>query len=407
MKKLLLVTIIAFGFSHDASAMNVKKGKNGFYMPASYVFKYEQNMAVSCVLKQKQDMPVSCVLKQEQEDKQLQRSRVFINGAGPQELKDPNFAFYAQPSVYEYIERLHNEVTRGNNSIIADGRSTGAGTVLNSLAKLAHYDQNKDYFQSSVITSSKDAENIIKAVNNGAITLEAPLLNLKKSIYIGMASKALSAVTIGGAVAAGCYGAALLDGGGNQKMVGLATVGAGALVYCGLKDRLKDMSARAIVRYGAPLIYKNFDPNHIDPLEAAEQLRGKFTCPIFMQFYAQDGVLENPDEDTIKLYNSLKNNKTHINISVHGSHNIQVYGVKNAFNHKYFGTNQGYSEELLQQTQPSTDNELRELIKVKDEETKKSIDETKKWKSRGSKTNFFLVTGVAFVGASLAALTKG
>src|SRR5260221_596665 len=90
--------------------------------------------------------------------------------------------FYTKPAVHTLVNDLHEKAQKEDcESIRLVGRSCGAGTAINSLAKLAHYDENKDYFEGSDIRSKDDADKIMQKINNGAFIATAPFLHVRKA----------------------------------------------------------------------------------------------------------------------------------------------------------------------------------------------------------------------------------
>jgi hypothetical protein len=240
------------------------------------------------------------------------------------------------------------------------GRSCGAGIAINCLAKLAHYNENKEYFEGTAIRSKNDADMILQKINDGAFVLTAPFLHVRKANTIATSSEWLSAITLAGVTAT--IGSSLPKDTVDSSAVRCGLFAAGtAAAYYAVGDYLKKAYAQGIVAYVLPYVTGgHFDPFHEDPLQSVEQLRGKLTCPKLLHFHKEDRVLENPDEDTIKLYDALKDDKTHIIITNDGWHNSrskQFASELQKFDKKYFNKD----NVNMSDTQPSVE-ELRKKI---------------------------------------------
>lgn len=238
--------------------------------------------------------------------------------------------FYTQPAVIKLAEHLHGQVEAGNASIILVGRSCGAGTALNCLEKLVNYQDNVAYFQNSKVDSQEKAQAIIAAINNGALIETAPFLSLKKANAVAIPSAIASGLTFAAATtAAYYYGSDMVAHDPEAAKLGL--MGTGLLAYCLMGDCVKNVYASGIVNTIVPIMSNgHFDPSHQQPLDAVDGLRRKLTCPILLHFNAQDGVLENPDYDTIKVYDALAGDNTHIIITNDAGHNSCSSQFQNA-----------------------------------------------------------------------------
>ena len=197
------------------------------------------------------------------------------------------------------------------------------------MAKLVAIVKNEDYFKTSKIQSRRDADNIINAINKGALILEAPLLSIRKANAIAIPCSLATIITV--------MAATKEIVGKAEPRIALATE---IIFYYIFSDYLKKVFSHiishSVVRC---LTCNNFDPFHTDPLQSAEQLRGKIKCPIFIQANRYDKILESPDEDLIKLYSALIKDNTHIYISPNGSHNSRSRDVGDElriFNSRYF-----------------------------------------------------------------------
>jgi hypothetical protein len=127
---------------------------------------------------------------------------------------------------------------------------------------------------------------------------------------------------------------------------------------------LKYIYACAIDITLMPVIGGRYNPFHIKPIAAMQALKGKIQCPVLIHCCKNDGVIANPDEDTIKLYEAFKNNdQTHILISDDANHersSRQYAKIKKIFYNKYL-YNTVNTAGLLKTTQPTIE-ELRKII---------------------------------------------
>lgn len=269
--------------------------------------------------------------------------------------------FYTKPAVHMLVNHLYEIAQKEDcGSIRLVGYSCGAGTAINCLAKLAHYDENKEYFKGTRIHSKDDADKIMQKINDGAFVATAPFLHVCKANAVAQQSEWLSAVTIAGATAVVASSLSKDKVDSRAAQFGLFAAGSLAADYA-VGDYLKKTYAQGIVTYVLPYITGgHFDPYHEDPLQSAEQLRGKLTCPILLHFHKQDGVLGNPDEDTIKVYDALKDDKTHIIITDdawHNSRSQQFTSELEKFDKKYLKN----EHVNMRDTQPCVE-ELRKKI---------------------------------------------
>ena len=276
----------------------------------------------------------------------------------------PKAVFYTKPAVHTLVNHLHAIATKDDcESIRLVGLSTGAGTAINCLSKLANYDKNKEYFEGSLIHSKEDADTIMQKINNGAFVATAPFLHIRKANGIAIPSKILAGATVAGLTAGACYfGPSLCKDSIDPQIARWGFVAAGIAAYYAFGDWVKKLYGNGIVRFIVPYVTnKHFDPHHETPLQSVEQLRGKLTCPTLLHFNEQDRVLENPDEDTIKVYDALKNDNTHIIITNDGWHNgpsAQFYVHLNKFNKKYLKKDEGID---ISATQPSVEDLRKEI----------------------------------------------
>ncbi|HEX4068613.1 MAG TPA: hypothetical protein VHX42_00805 [Candidatus Babeliales bacterium] len=269
--------------------------------------------------------------------------------------------FYTKPAVHTLVNDLHEKAQKDDcESIRLVGYSCGAGTALNSLAKLAHYDENKEYFKDTTIRSRNDADMIMQKINNGAFVATAPFLHIRKAKSIASVGESLTAITIISAAMVGTDLCSKNKVDSRAVRFGLGAAGSFAAAYV-VGDYLKKIYAQGLVTYILPYITGGkFDPHHETPLQSVEQLRGKLTCPILLHFHANDKNLENPDEDTIKVYDALKSDKTHIIITDDAWHNSSSLQFMNEL--EKFDKNYLKGERVdMSATQPSVE-ELRKKI---------------------------------------------
>jgi len=266
--------------------------------------------------------------------------------------------FYTQPAVMILASKLADLVTQGATKIVLVGKSCGAGTAINCLAKLSQYDQNKEYFNGSSITSKVIADNIITAINNGAFIQTVPFLGIHKANLVAIPSGILAAVTtIAMSALASSY---VTPTYGNNNFIWLTALWLGVLGNKSVGNRVKKVYAhgirRTIVRW---FTNNNYQANHIQPIDAVEQLRGIITCPILLDIRKNDRVLQ-LDEDTIRFYEALKGERTHIILTNDGWHNsesVEFRCERINFYHKYMMD----QDVDMSGTQPSIE-ELRQQI---------------------------------------------
>ncbi len=264
--------------------------------------------------------------------------------------------FYTKPAVIALVNHLHTIVQSGKNVIHLIGFSCGGGTAINALAKLTDYENNKNYFKDSGITS-QDAQAIIDAINKGSLVLSAPLLDVTRSNLIMNGGAVLSGVTCAVSMAALYYATA--DRVNNFVLSriesyvpsrfksfissALTKVGffsLGCCVYFVLGKYLKNMYANKFVNHILPIIsHSNFDPTHETPVEGLYSLQGKLMCPILVHINENDGILQVTDDDKIQLSSAFDNGKMELLITNDGSHNELSQQLRDAvakFNDRYF-----------------------------------------------------------------------
>ena len=268
--------------------------------------------------------------------------------------------FYTKPAVHVLANHLYEKVEEGQDAIAIVGYSCGGGTADNCLAQLLNYDP--EYFKDTKITSQAEADKIIAAINNGALIQTAPLLAVRKSTIVSEPSTYFANATFAiGTFLAWNYVSSALEGHVSQNNINMGTLLAGAATYSLCGDQLKKTYSSLIKHVAVPLVTNyHFDPNHPEPIDEVQRLRGKLSCPILLHFHKKDEVLENPDDDTIKVYDAFKGKRTHIILTDDGSHNRrsqQFMSELHKFNQKYFDD----KDLNLKDTQPTIE-ELKKQI---------------------------------------------
>ena len=222
--------------------------------------------------------------------------------------------FYTRPAVLTLAQELKSQVVdKQKTRVHLFGRSCGAGTALNCLRYLSDYKNNVPYFKDSGI-SAEDATQIMQAVNNGSVIVHVPLLGLHKARVVSRAGEALCLTTIPVGFFAGQFM-------GLSKPLAAAV---GLLTYILAKPFIqKTYDEKLVPQMGRIVSNNHFDPYHPTPLESAAKLKGNISCPVLIHAYQHDGLLVDPDADTMKLYTNMRagNDKVHMHISKTGSHN--------------------------------------------------------------------------------------
>ena len=211
-------------------------------------------------------------------------------------------SFYTRNDVIILANWLQkNCIEQGYNAIYLQARSCGAGTAINCLYKLIHYDEDPQYFEGSEIKSLKDAQAIIQAINNGALEFTVPFLDLRKANVLIIASQ------VGG------YGATffiILAVWHKMQMRiprGLLAFGFLVVSFCLGKALSSNVSAPiSDHKIVSSVTHGNYDASHIRPIEALEGLGGHIKCPVLIHFSRYDGVLQNTVNDIISMYNAFK-----------------------------------------------------------------------------------------------------
>ena len=252
--------------------------------------------------------------------------------------------FYTQPAVLVLAKDLKKyAVSEKYKRIHLVGRSCGGGTAMTCLAKLLTYDPS--YFQGTDI-SETDATAIIAAINRGSLSLTAPLLHLTDAKAVAVPGTVLTAATVIGAcilayhINKRTYNFPYIS---KLNTTGLCVAGIGAQALWGINS-----GAQSINYCSVPSVTNmHYDPLHPTPLNSLHHLKGKLTCPMLFHFNKDDGVLKNPDHNTVYLYEEIKNDKTHIIITDDASHNEtsnQHLNALNAFQQKYIFKNTNADE---------------------------------------------------------------
>lgn len=286
--------------------------------------------------------------------------------------------FYTKPAVHALANHLKEKLNEGYIAIDLEAKSIGAGTAINCLDKLIHYDQNPGYFNGTNITSKADADAIIAAINNGSLDLTTPALSLKKVNMVAIPSKCLGYTSI----TAACYTAyrwGLFDTVLNMMGINPTITKniAAALTTCAanyaLGSTAKSVWATFIDTFIVPPVTGfNYNPFHTKPIDAVENLRGKIKCPTLIHYCKQDGVIENPDESTVEVYDALRTGnegQTHIYLSEPGDghHNWESaghYRVQREFKHKYEIKSDPIFNQISFLTKTKTQPSLEELRKT-------------------------------------------
>jgi hypothetical protein len=239
--------------------------------------------------------------------------------------------FYTKPAVITLAQELKKQVIEQQKSRIhLFGRSCGASTAINCLALLSNYKDYTAYFQNSDITS-EDAQQIMQAINSGSLFVHVPFLGLHKARVVSRLGAGLRLSTLPLAFLA-------VSSLGTEKFFACA---ASILTYMIIGPQIQKTYNTKLVPQMVRIISNNhFDPVHASPLESVEQLKGKLSCPVLIHVYAHDGIVDNPDADTTKIYTCMKegNDKVHMYVSKTGSHNDdsdEAIGIMQDFVQKY------------------------------------------------------------------------
>ena len=246
-------------------------------------------------------------------------------------------SFYTRTAVTQCAESLKDAIKGKNNPALSlRGHSTGAGIIATTLEKLMHY--NKDYFKSTNI-SQLDAAAILKAVNNGCIIYDRPLLKLQNTTPV----TALSTLIRGALFCtAGYYASPYCEKIIDAERAPYATLVLGTALYSFLNKKTNAICCNAMVKYLFPLLtLGHFDPYHKDPLQALYDTLGKTSCPILLHLNTNDWAIDHCNEITAKAYHHIqfKNaENAYLFISTQGGHHgvsPEYREVRDAFDKKY------------------------------------------------------------------------
>lgn len=246
-----------------------------------------------------------------------------------------NAHFYTQPAVHSLAHAFYDRIiTQQHNSLILVGFSCGAATIINCLAELCNnaHAQEK-YFEKTSLTNTEDIHTILNALNHGALVLSASLLDMRTVKAIQKTATLFEISSI----AAACTALSCII---SHRMHYMRIVALAIGMHYGIGRYLKNCFMHPIIYTFLPHITNyQFNPFHPTPRENSAKLRNKLTCPILLHFHAHDGVLENPAEDIIQLYDALKNDTTHIIITTDGHHkkgSLQFSEALTMFQKHYF-----------------------------------------------------------------------
>jgi hypothetical protein len=275
---------------------------------------------------------------------------------------------YTKPAVHVLAAHLKQYVRRESyENIHLVGNSCGGGTVINCLAKLLTYDPT--YFEGTDVTAD-DATAIIAAINKGSLSLMAPLLHITHAKEVSKYGNIVGRAALAGACALIYTINNRADIFPRMNMFDAAGICLTSQILCGTPAQYIGTQA---INYGiVPLVSNmHYDPFHPTPLDSMHHLKEALTCPILLQFHKEDGVLKNPDHDTVDLYEQIKNDKTHILISDDASHSTvspQHMDLITAFKQKYIfndvvecAISSPNPRFTLANTQPKIE-ELREIL---------------------------------------------
>ena len=235
--------------------------------------------------------------------------------------------FYTKPAVNVLAEYLYDIVSAGWERIYLHGLSMGAGTGINFLYALVNYKNNPTYFNETGIKNQDDVSRIITSIQNGGIELTVPCLSTKKTNAVAISSRILGYITITG-ICGLLYFFSLRHRLSSyvipQAKLPIFLLSTFIINYI-LRSSAKNSYSFLIDRFIIPRIsHFHYDPKHIKPIDAMQGLRNVFKCPVLIHCSMQDGVLENPDKDTVALYECFyegNEKNTFIVLSKDGSHN--------------------------------------------------------------------------------------
>lgn len=222
---------------------------------------------------------------------------------------------YTKPAVIILVKQLNELVKEGKATIHLVAHSCGGGVVINTLAKLIAYEDNKNYFEGTGVTRS-DSQAILTALKRGSINITSPLLTAERARFIMVAGTFLSSATCMAASAAlygitsdmckegiACLGSYVCND-FKDTVPSLVTkglfVGLGLAMYRAFGRQLKEVHIKGGIRYIMPLVSRyNFDPHHPTPLESLELLENGLITRLHICAY--DEIIHFPSEDVEKL----------------------------------------------------------------------------------------------------------
>jgi hypothetical protein len=246
---------------------------------------------------------------------------------------------YTKPAVHVLATHLKQYAgVDGYENIHLVGNSCGGGTVINCLAKLLTYDPT--YFDGTGV-SADDATAIITAINKGSLSLMAPLLHITHAKEVSQYGNLVGRAALFGACALIYTINNRTDIFPRMSMFDVGGICLTTQVLCSTPAQYVGTQA---INYGiVPLVSNmHYDPFHPTPLDSMYHLKDALTCPILLQFHKEDGVLKNPDHNTVDFYEQIRNDKTHIVISDDASHSTvsqQHLDLLAAFKQKYIFNN--------------------------------------------------------------------
>ncbi|HTM06237.1 MAG TPA: hypothetical protein VL201_03260 [Patescibacteria group bacterium] len=252
-------------------------------------------------------------------------------------------AFFTKRNVILAAKYLKQKVVvEGHNILHLEGKSMGAGILINCLYKLVYY--REDCFEGTDI-SQQDATDILAAVNRGKIALSTPLLSMEKTCIVAFASQLASYSSILAACGFAAYhkwlfAEWLINNQFDRNVQIFGFFLASIMMIGGCRHRLENMYSKFIDRYIIPLATRGkYDPSFIKPDAAAYYLAPHLSCPVLIHCSRNDEILKN-DEDIIKFHHvfHFRENtaSTYFLLSdddTHDTNNLQYKEVRLQFFH--------------------------------------------------------------------------
>lgn len=222
--------------------------------------------------------------------------------------------FYTKPAVDVLADHVKQIVTRLpeqepflhplrgkdiQNRLLVEGRSCGAGTFINFLARL--YAGEHDSVEKETMTK-------IDAAFKGFI-LDVPFLDVKRVASLCYAAKV---VAIGIAAGSCKLLNLVLKKYSTTVDTGKTTDTAKKLAaYCMVLPLTYFVAHKAFMHSTTRLIFPwftgyHFDPTYPTPLENLEKIRGKIKVPVLLHFCKDDGTLINEKDDILKTYRAFR-----------------------------------------------------------------------------------------------------